>query len=163
MLSGKGISALGCRLSCSCKLSPGEGTVCPANGLGEVLPAALRTCRAWPGALGERREEGISLPLYLLIPFIIMGSSHSVFTPIPQHCHLDVLKTSQNHESQFQHDLPHSTPPPKKTKTTFPLHRPPPLLPPDPSPLGFSSQPPKLRFLSPPFQPWQPRCHQIML
>ena len=151
MISGKGIPALGCRLSCSCKLSPGEGTVCPANRLGEVLPAALRTCRAWPGALGERRED-ISHPLYLLIPFIIMGSSHSVFTPIPQHCHLDVLKTSQNHESQFQHDLPHSTPPPTKTKTIFPLHHPP-LPPPAPSPLGFSSQPPKLSFLSPTFHP----------
>lgn len=75
--------------------------MCPAKGLGDVLPAALRTCRAWQRVLAERRKEDISLPLCLLVPFIIPGSHYSIFTPILRHCPLDVLTMSQNLESQF--------------------------------------------------------------
>lgn len=67
----------------------------------------------------QRKEEGVSLQIYLLVPFIIMGLSHSVFTPVPQHFILDVLKTFQYRKSKFQHNFLHFPPSPKKTTSSF--------------------------------------------
>lgn len=89
--------------------------------LERFLPAALRTC----GAGGNR---GWRFSSCLLIPFIIMGSSHFVFTPVLQF-HLNVLKTSQNPE--FKYDLPPPPHPQRKPKQFpfFPSPYPPPLPP----------------------------------